>query len=84
MRVRGTHIVTHERGNFMGELAAAIRATVLGGRNALTDVEAIAISASRLRTLLIAEANLRRTVDARSDPSPRGADRSLGGTDRYR
>ena len=40
-----THIVTHERGNFMGELAQ------LSGRPslvdaALTDVEAIAISAA--------------------------------------
>ena len=52
------HIVTHERGNFMGELAQLSGRPYLVDEQALTDVEAVAIPADRLRALLIAEANL--------------------------
>jgi thioredoxin reductase (NADPH) len=52
------HIVTHERGNFMGELAQLSGRPYLVDANALTDVEAVEISPDRLRALLIAEANL--------------------------
>ena len=52
------HIVTHERGNFMGELAQLSGRPYLVDEQALTDVEAIAIQADRLRALLIAEADL--------------------------
>jgi thioredoxin reductase (NADPH) len=53
-----THIVTHERGNFMGELAQLSGRPYLVDEKALTDVGAVAISADRLRALLIAEADL--------------------------
>jgi len=53
-----THIVTHERGNFMGELAQLSGRPVLVDSKALTDVEAVAIPPDRLRALLIAEADL--------------------------
>src|SRR6476469_27876 len=52
------HIVTHERGNFMGELAQLSGRPYLVDEQALTDVEAVAIPADRLRALLIAEAAL--------------------------
>jgi thioredoxin reductase (NADPH) len=52
------HIVTHERGNFMGELAQLSGRPYLVDEKALTDVEAVAISPDRLRALLIAEATL--------------------------
>jgi thioredoxin reductase (NADPH) len=52
------HIVTHERGSFMGELAQLSGRPYLVDANALTDVAAVAISPERLRALLIAEANL--------------------------
>jgi len=52
------HIVTHERGNFMGELAQLSGRPYLVDEKALTDVEAIAIPADRLRALLVAEAEL--------------------------
>jgi thioredoxin reductase (NADPH) len=52
------HIVTHERGNFMGELAQLSGRPYLVDEKALTDVEAVAIPADRLRALLIAEADL--------------------------
>jgi thioredoxin reductase (NADPH) len=52
------HIVTHERGNFMGELAQLSGRPYLVDEQALTDVEAIAIPAERLRAMLIAEAEL--------------------------
>ena len=52
------HIVTHERGNFMGELAQLSGRPYLVDERALTDVEAIAIAPDRLRALLIAEADL--------------------------
>ena len=51
-------IVTHERGNFMGELAQLSGRPYLVNAEALTDVEAIAIPPDRLRALLIAEADL--------------------------
>jgi thioredoxin reductase (NADPH) len=51
-------IVVHERGNFMGELAQLSGRPYLVDEKALTDVEAIAIPADRLRALLIAEADL--------------------------
>jgi len=53
-----THIVTHERGNFMGELAQLSGRPYLVDEQALTDVEAVAIAADRLRALLVAEADL--------------------------
>jgi thioredoxin reductase (NADPH) len=53
-----THIVTHERGNFMGELAQLSGRPFLVNEQALTDVEAVAIPQERLRALLIAEADL--------------------------
>jgi thioredoxin reductase (NADPH) len=53
-----SHIVTHERGNFMGELAQLSGRPYLVDEKALTDVEAVAISPERLRALLIAEAQL--------------------------
>ena len=53
-----THIVTHERGNFMGELAQLSGRPYLVDEQALTDVDAVAIPAERLRALLIAEADL--------------------------
>jgi thioredoxin reductase (NADPH) len=52
------HIVTHERGNFMGELAQLSGRPYLVDEKALTDVEAVAIAPDRLRALLIAEADL--------------------------
>lgn len=53
-----SHIVTHERGNFMGELAQLSGRPYLVDETALTDVEALAIAPDRLRALLIAEADL--------------------------
>ena len=52
------HIVTHERGNFMGELAQLSGRPYLLDATAITDVEAVAIRPERLRALLIAEADL--------------------------
>ncbi|MEA3057609.1 MAG: thioredoxin reductase, partial [Sphingomonadales bacterium] len=52
------HVVTHERGNFMGELAQLSGRPFLVNAIALTDVQAIAIPPARLRALLIAEADL--------------------------
>jgi thioredoxin reductase (NADPH) len=52
------HIVIHERGNFMGELAQLSGRPYLVDEEALTDVEAVAIPPDRLRALLIAEADL--------------------------
>jgi thioredoxin reductase (NADPH) len=51
-------IVTHEHGNFMGELAQLSGRPYLVDAEALDDVEAIAIPSDRLRALLIAEADL--------------------------
>ena len=51
-------IATHERGNFLGELAQLSGRPYLVDADAVTDVEAIAISPQRLRALLIAEADL--------------------------
>jgi thioredoxin reductase (NADPH) len=53
-----THIVTHERGNFTGELAQLSGRPSLVDAVAATDVEAVAIPPDRLRALLIAEADL--------------------------
>jgi len=52
------HIVTHERGSFMGELAQLSGRPYLVDEQALTDVEAVAIPPEKLRALLIAEADL--------------------------
>jgi thioredoxin reductase (NADPH) len=54
----GTHVVVHERGNFMGELAQLSGRPYLVDEKALTEVEALAIRPDRLRALLIAEASL--------------------------
>ena len=57
---RGTrqHIVTHQRGSFMGELAQLSGRPYLVDAVAITDVEAVSIRPERLRALLIAEADL--------------------------
>jgi thioredoxin reductase (NADPH) len=55
---KGEHIITHERGNFTGELAQLSGRPSLVDATALTDVEAIAIAPGKLRALLIAEADL--------------------------
>jgi thioredoxin reductase (NADPH) len=55
---RHKHIVTHERGNFMGELAQLSGRPYLVDEQALTDVQTVAIPPDRLRALLIAEADL--------------------------
>ncbi len=52
------HIVTHQRGNFMGELAQLSGRPYLVDEIALTDAEIMAIPADKLRALLIAEASL--------------------------
>jgi thioredoxin reductase (NADPH) len=52
------HIVTHERGNFTGELAQLSGRPSLVDAAALTDVETVAIVPEKLRALLIAEADL--------------------------
>ncbi len=54
----GEHIVTHERGNFTGELAQLSGRPSLVDAAALTDVETVAIAPDKLRALLIAEADL--------------------------
>jgi thioredoxin reductase (NADPH) len=53
-----TQIVTHGRGNFMGELAQLSGRPYLVDERALSDVEALAIPPDRLRALLVAEADL--------------------------
>src|SRR4051812_23171225 len=53
-----SHIVTHERGNFMGELAQLSGRPYLVDAAALTDVELVAIPPERVRALLVAEADL--------------------------
>ena len=58
VRPDGSIIVTHERGNFMGEIAQLSGRPYLVNEHALTDGEAVAIPAERLRALLIAEAGL--------------------------
>jgi thioredoxin reductase (NADPH) len=57
-RGRRTHIVTHQRGNFLGELAQLSGQPFLVDAAALTDVEAVVIAPDRLRALLIAEAEV--------------------------
>src|SRR3954447_13095435 len=54
----GEHIVTHERGDFTGELAQLSGRPSLVDAAALTDVQTVAIAPDRLRALLIAEADL--------------------------
>jgi thioredoxin reductase (NADPH) len=54
----GLHIVTHERGNFTGELAQLSGRPSLVDAVARSDIEAIAIAPDKLRALLIAEADL--------------------------
>ncbi|HEV8406351.1 MAG TPA: FAD-dependent oxidoreductase [Sphingomicrobium sp.] len=54
----GTHIVTHERGNFSGELANLSGRPSLTKARALSDIEALVIPPAKLRALLIAEADL--------------------------
>ena len=57
-RGQRSHIVTHERGNFMGELAQLSGRPYLVDAVALTDVELVAIPPERVRALLVAEADL--------------------------
>ncbi|HWJ38919.1 MAG TPA: FAD-dependent oxidoreductase, partial [Sphingomicrobium sp.] len=52
------HIVTHERGNFMGELAQLSGRPYLLDAVALTAVEVIAIPPERVRAVLVADADL--------------------------
>ena len=54
----GTHIVTHERGNFSGELANLSGRPSLTEARALSDIEALVIPPAKLRALLISEADL--------------------------
>jgi thioredoxin reductase (NADPH) len=54
----GEHIVTHQRGNFTGELAQLSGRPSLVDAIALSDVEAVAIVPDKLRALLVAEADL--------------------------
>ena len=51
-------IVTHRRGNFMGELAQLSGRPYLVDATALTDAQIMAIPPDKLRALLIAEASL--------------------------
>ena len=51
-------IVSHRRGNFMGELAQLSGRPYLVDEIAVTDAEIMAISPEKLRALLIAEASL--------------------------
>jgi thioredoxin reductase (NADPH) len=51
-------IVTHKRGNFMGELAQLSGRPYLVDEVAVADTEIMAIAPDRLRALLIAEASL--------------------------
>ena len=53
-----SHIVTHERGNFMGELAQLSGRPYLVDAVALTDVELVAIPPERVRAVLVGEADL--------------------------
>ena len=53
-----THIVLHQRGSFMGELAQLSGRPSLVDAYALTNVEAVVLPPERLRALLIAEADL--------------------------
>lgn len=55
---RRRHIVSHESGSFLGELAQLSGRPFLVDATALTDVEALAIAPDRLRALLVAEAEL--------------------------
>jgi thioredoxin reductase (NADPH) len=55
---RTRHIVTHKRGNFMGELAQLSGRPYLVDEVALTDAQVMAIPPDKLRALLIAEASL--------------------------
>ena len=55
-------IVTHKRGNFMGELAQLSGRPYLVDEIAVTDAEIMAISPEKLRALLIAEASLGERV----------------------
>ena len=57
-RGEGKHIVTHERGNFAGELANLSGRPSLTEGRALTNVDAISIEPSKLRAMLVAEADL--------------------------
>ena len=57
-RGEGDHIVTHERGNFMGELAQLSGRPSLIEARALSDITAVAIGPAKLRALLVAEADL--------------------------
>ena len=55
---RRIHIVTHEAGSFMGELAQLSGRPSLVNAEALTDGETIEIAPDRLRAVLVAEAEL--------------------------
>src|SRR3982750_2177793 len=55
-RGQAEHIVTHERGSFMGELAQLSGRPYLVDAYALSDMEVVVIPPERLRALLIAEA----------------------------
>jgi thioredoxin reductase (NADPH) len=54
----GLHIVTHEAGSFMGELAQLSGRPALVDAVALTDVHVVIVPPDRLRALLVAEAEL--------------------------
>ena len=54
----GLHIVTHEAGSFLGELAQLSGRPALVDAVALTDVQVVIVPPDRLRALLVAEAEL--------------------------
>ena len=57
-RGHAARIVTHERGNFLGELAQLSGRPYLVDAVALSDVEALSIPPEKVRALLVAEADL--------------------------
>jgi thioredoxin reductase (NADPH) len=58
----GPHIVTHQPGEFMGELAQLSDRPSLVNARAATDIEALVVVSSRLRDLMVQEANLGERV----------------------
>jgi thioredoxin reductase (NADPH) len=58
----GQHIVTHQPGEFMGELAQLSDRPSLVNARAATDVDALVIVSGRLRDLMVQEANLGERV----------------------
>src|SRR4051812_33431439 len=57
-RGHNTYIITHERGNFLGELAQLSGRPYLVDAVAVTHVEAVAVAPQRLGALVVPEAGL--------------------------